>query len=193
MSNDTTEPIQTKVCTQCGEHKSRTEFYSDKSRRDGLRYECRACRDAHVTIWRAENPETYRESNRKWREDNPEKERESNRKYRERNREKLRERNRKHYEENPAKARIKNRRRRARKANAEGTYTTADMRRQYKVQKGLCWWCLKPVAWEDKHDDHLIPLTKGGTDWPNNIVVSCAHCNCSKNNKMPAEFAGRLF
>lgn len=83
--------------------------------------------------------------------------------------------------------------RRARKLEAEGSFTTKDMRHQYKAQKGKCWWCSRPIAWEEHHNDHLIPLSRGGTNWPNNMVVSCAQCNLSKNNKLPEEWAGKLF
>lgn len=37
---------------------------------------------------------------------------------------------------------------------------------------------------EDGHCDHLIPLSKGGTDCIFNLVWSCAKCNQSKQNKL---------
>lgn len=35
-----------KICSQCGENKSCSEFPADKSRRDGLRSECKGCRSS---------------------------------------------------------------------------------------------------------------------------------------------------
>ena len=33
------------------------------------------------------------------------------------------------------------------------------------------------------HLDHVIPVTKGGTNTADNIVTSCKSCNSSKNNR----------
>lgn len=89
--------------------------------------------------------------------------------------------------------RAKHHRRRARKVHAEGTHTAADIKRQYKAQKGRCYYCHIKVG--DKfHADHVIPLSRGGSDGPENIVVTCPACNVSKNNKLPHEWpqGGRL-
>lgn len=81
--------------------------------------------------------------------------------------------------------------RRANLRNAEGEHTAADLELQYKSQKGLCWWCGRELG--DKwHEDHLIPLNRGGTNWPNNIVCSCARCNTSRQDKLPHEWTDRL-
>jgi len=82
-------------------------------------------------------------------------------------------------------------RRRTRLMAAGGTFTAADIRLQYKSQKGLCWWCGCDVGL-DFHADHLIPLDRGGSNNKENIVISCPFCNMSKGNKLPWEWAGRL-
>lgn len=194
MSSDyTTEPTQSKVCIKCHETKEIGCFGKHTRQRDGLQTECRACRSAYYRAYRTAKPDKVQGIRRKYRKENPERVIESQIKYRKEHFEKVIESRRKWNTRNPDKLREKKRRRRARQANAEGSHTITDMRRQYKAQKGLCWWCSKPVKWDDRHDDHLIPLSKGGTDWPNNIVISCAHCNLSKNDKLPDEFIGRLF
>lgn len=83
-------------------------------------------------------------------------------------------------------------RRRARKKQAGGTITSADIKARYAAQKGRCWWCHGNVG-DTYHIDHVIPLARGGGNGPDNIVVSCATCNLSKGTKLPVEFAGRLF
>lgn len=87
-----------------------------------------------------------------------------------------------------AKAKAK---RRASELSAAGEYTIEDVKLQLRSQKYKCWWCEKPLkgVW---HIDHRIPLSKGGSNWPNNICITCPHCNLSKNNKLPHEFNGRL-
>lgn len=159
----------------------------------------------------------------KWRQANPDKVKKNSKAYHERNRQKIKEYSDNYRHKNRDRERLRTRRwnnankerrsesarnylknhrdkvranvnrRRARIKNAEGSYTADDARRQYDSQKGKCWWCGKPVKWEEREDDHLIPLKKGGTNWPNNIVISCQHCNRSKGAKMPYEFTDRLF
>lgn len=38
--------------------------------------------------------------------------------------------------------------------------------------------------------DHVIPLSRGGTSDPGNLVVACRKCNQSKRDKTPAEWIG---
>jgi 5-methylcytosine-specific restriction endonuclease McrA len=83
-------------------------------------------------------------------------------------------------------------RRRARLAGASGSHTAADTRTQYGRQKGRCYWCGEKVTWRAKHVDHVTPLSRGGSNGPENLVIACAHCNTSKGAKLPEEWAGRL-
>jgi len=36
--------------------------------------------------------------------------------------------------------------------------------------------------------DHIIPISRGGPDTPDNLVRACASCNRSKGSKTPSEF-----
>lgn len=74
--------------------------------------------------------------------------------------------------------------RKALKKGAPGRYTGADLKAQYVKQNGLCFWCNVPLG-DMHHGDHYIPLAKGGTNFPENIVLSCPPCNMSKGDKMP--------
>lgn len=121
-----------------------------------------------------ESPEKGRTAAKKWRDNNPEKAREIDREWRKRN---------------PLKVRAKGMRRTARKKNAEGVYTGNDVQKQYQLQKGKCYWCHKKVDTK-YHVDHVIPLAKGGTNWPSNIVIACPYCNQSKGCKLPHEWHG---
>lgn len=52
----------------------------------------------------------------------------------------------------------------------------------------FCHWC--KTGFEKVQDatlDHVIPLSKGGLDHPNNIVLAHEKCNGEKGNKMPHE------
>lgn len=67
-----------------------------------------------------------------------------------------------------------------------------DIELQLKSQKGRCWHC-GCLLGEEWHVDHLIPVARGGSNEPENLVISCPKCNLSKGAKLPQEWNGRLF
>lgn len=73
--------------------------------------------------------------------------------------------------------------RKAKKLESGGRCTKSDIEKMEAAQKGRCWWCQKPYG--RFHVDHRIPLAKGGTSNPNNLVLSCGPCNQRKNARMP--------
>jgi len=75
-------------------------------------------------------------------------------------------------------------RRRERERAAPGTHTTDDIQRQINRQKGRCYWCSCNLG-SNYHIDHVIPLAKGGTNSPDNLVCACPTCNTSKGARMP--------
>ena len=95
--------------------------------------------------------------------------------------------------DNPEKAKAQSERRRARELNAPGDFTGEDIERQYAAQKGRCFWCGCKVG-DTYHVDHVIPLSRGGSNDPDNLVIACPSCNCSKQDKLPHEWpeGGRL-
>lgn len=143
----------------------------------------------------------YAERARKYREANPEKAKARSRKWYVANREKVllsqrgrksnpeeaRVRKRKWRAANPEKARAELRRRRAHKRNAEGDHTGADIQRQYKAQKGKCYYCKAPAG-KDYQVDHVVPLSRGGSNDPANLVIACRSCNASKSDRLPHEW-----
>lgn len=40
--------------------------------------------------------------------------------------------------------------------------------------------------------DHVIPISRGGSNDPENLVTACQRCNQSKHNKTPDEWRGGL-
>ena len=94
-----------KICSRCKIEKSVSEFYKDKSIKDGLNNKCKMCASEKNKRWRKANPEKKRELNKKWNEANPEKVRESRKKWKEANPEKIREHDKKWKEANPEKIR----------------------------------------------------------------------------------------
>jgi 5-methylcytosine-specific restriction endonuclease McrA len=95
------------------------------------------------------------------------------------------------YLADPSVYKLRAEKRRIKKLGATGSHTAADIKLQYRSQNGKCWHCNKPLNGVFEVD-HLIPLDRGGSNWPNNLVCSCQFCNRSKNNKLTHEWNGRL-
>lgn len=135
----------------------------------------------------ARNRERNRVKRRAYHAANAGREAEYSRNYYIKNKERLADRQRVYLANNPEKARQRVSVRRARRLQAEGTHTPADIQAQYERQKGRCHWCNVKVG--NTYDvDHLIPLSRGGTDWPENLVISCPPCNRSRGDKLPHEW-----
>lgn len=121
----------------------------------------------------AANPTPVKLRTRAWRADNPERRRDAAARAR---------------RERPEVHRASNTRRKARKRAAPGTHTAQDIRDLLARQGGLCAYCAEPHG-EDYHVDHRVPLSRGGSNGPENLCIACAPCNLSKNDKTPEEFA----
>lgn len=73
---------------------------------------------------------------------------------------------------------------RAKRANAEGHFTTNDVVVIFERQKGKCANCRISVR-RNRHVDHIQPLAKGGTNSPRNLQILCPPCNHRKHAKDP--------
>lgn len=79
------------------------------------------------------------------------------------------------------------RNRRAKKKSSVGQHTANDIKNLMEFQKGKCACCLKSIK-DGYQVDHIIPLSKGGSNDKYNIQLLCAPCNLSKRAKDPIEF-----
>ena len=115
----------------------------------------------------------------------------------------LEKRNRKRYEEKESSKtirknwRIENREyllvydknRRSKMAGLGFGFTLCDWKKTKDEFNNTCAYC--GIYTEHLHQDHFIPLSKGGGYVIGNIVPSCKRCNSSKHNRMPIEFCGK--
>lgn len=148
---------------------------------------CLVCQKNHIRKWRREHADRVNELCRKRANLNIEKHRLQKRIGNKRRR-----------LQNPEKARAdslaNSRKRYAMRKGAEGKYSQADLDRIRKQQKDRCGACSIKLR-NGGHIDHIIALSKGGTNWPSNIQFLCVQCNTSKKASDPLDFMrskGRL-
>jgi hypothetical protein len=89
VSSYKTEDTIMRKCYICKEEKEFTEFYKDKTQVAGHSYECKKCKSEISKKRREENPEKYREQNRRSLEKNYESIRASQKRFRLENRERI--------------------------------------------------------------------------------------------------------
>lgn len=58
---------------------------------------------------------------------------------------------------------------------------------QQKTADGLCYYCKKKFAFKDLTLDHIVPLARGGTTSPGNVVPACKECNKQKSVDTPVD------
>ena len=73
--------------------------------------------------------------------------------------------------------------RRARQMNAEGTHTVDEWEDLKKKYEYFCLACGKKEPEIKLTRDHIIPLSRGGTDYISNIQPLCNSCNAGKFTK----------
>jgi 5-methylcytosine-specific restriction endonuclease McrA len=164
----------------------RVRYHRDPTASIARSLKWQAANQEQMAAYRAVNKEKIAETNRQWAKANPERSAARTQRWREKHPEKAD----LWRKENPEAFRAIKLRRRGREANAEGSHTGADIKRIGEAQRWRCHWCAKPAK-KNYHVDHLVPLSKGGTNWPNNLVIACANCNLRKSATDPIAFAQR--
>lgn len=151
------------------------------------------------------NPQADRDMARRYRENNPERVLESQQLYRANNIDKIRRRDRERYWSDPQKARAQSlawaksnpeyraaneHRRRARKASLPATLTPAEYQAILEFYGFACAYCGRADV--KLTQDHIIPLSQGGSYTKENIVPACRHCNFSKGSRTPEQAGMKL-
>ena len=70
---------------------------------------------------------------------------------------------------------------------AEGKTTMAEYEVIWIKQSGLCVYCGADLE-VSCEIDHIQPISRGGSNWPDNIQLVCFRCNRRKHTKTDAEF-----
>ncbi len=149
-------------------------------------------------LWEIANPERKLAHGKKWRAANPDKVSRKNKSYKTKHAERLKPINLaralKWAKDNPDKKRIQIQLRRSRKQGADGTHTFEQLTELLVKQQFRCIGCDVLLA-ENRTIDHIIPLSKGGSNWISNLQWLCGPCNSCKHDRTQEEFLrdkGRL-
>jgi hypothetical protein len=81
-----------------------------------------------------------------------------------------------------------NRNRRSICVSNGGTHTGDDVLNILKSQHGRCAYCRKNCE-NRYHVDHIMPISKGGSNWPRNLQILCVSCNLEKCALDPIEYS----
>lgn len=140
---------------------------------------------AQTKEWQANNADRVKELNRareakpetkarrrQWERDNPEKMAEKHRRWR---------------HSHPSAVKLLVYRRRQLQKDAPGTFTEEQLQARIDFYGRRCYLC--GCDWDaldsfDQTIDHILPLSKGGTNWPANLAPACRSCNSKKHNKV---------
>jgi 5-methylcytosine-specific restriction endonuclease McrA len=183
--------VSTGICLECGAMHQRLRWklnpeHMRAKERSRIAADLAGNRE-RVKAWRKANPEKRRAAARRHNKKHAARKKE----YRAANAGRLKQRAKAYYEANKDLYAARSRNRTARKKKAEGSHTAADLRIILKSQRGKCAYCPTSIKLR-RHVDHIVPLAKGGTNWPSNIQLTCPPCNLSKGKTDPIDFAQRL-
>lgn len=87
---------------------------------------------------------------------------------------------------------VQQQRRRAVKAAAKGTHNLDQWLARVGFFGWHCVYCGTKLTMRTLTQDHVIPLSRGGTNWPSNLVPACHSCNASKGPRTAKEFNDSL-
>ena len=175
----------TKICTRCKQEKPIEAFGKSK-------YECLKCGYERQKIFYTNHPEKRRQYDKKrdknnnylsqksYKEKNLSKHRRRQKEYADNHRDEVNKNSKVWRMRHPDKVSAARHTVRAQRKGAEGTHTPEEWRELCERYGNKCLCCneVKPLT-----VDHVIPLSKGGTNYIDNIQPLCKSCNCRKSTK----------
>lgn len=162
-------PKGTKLCGMCKVLKPLSEFHRDSRLKNGRVSKCKVCAKAHKADWHADNRSRNNEVNKLWEIENQGRAKAYRSNW---------------SKENPDKTRAKAQRRRAAKAKADNDNHTDQQ--VWELYGTDCYLCGTQVVENGKrlpnyHEEHVVPISRGGDNTLENVRASCSACNFSKN------------
>jgi hypothetical protein len=180
--------MATKVCGSCKQTLPTDLFHIRKKSVDGLCSKCKSCQSSYFKKYRESNKEILAAKVKKYVIANREIVNKRWNDWRNRNKEKVNTYVAEWWKNHQQLKQHHVRKRAALKRGAYGSHTPEQIKEIFARQKGLCNYCYVPLS--KYHIDHIIPLSREGTNCAANLQILCVSCNTSKGNKMPWEYFG---
>lgn len=192
-----------KYCNKCSRNRLLKFFSRDVQKKDGLRTYCKDCMNVEGKSYYEKNRQTVLKRIREYKENNAIYYKEYSANYRENNREELNRKNREYYQanrervlrrtgewakKNRRKRALIDHRRRARALDQLGFVSDNIEDILWEEQNGKCYYCSGNLSQLGYHQEHKVPLARGGLHDDNNLCLSCPQCNFKKGYKTEEEF-----
>lgn len=175
-----------KVCTKCNSDKELSEYYKDKSKKDGLSSSCKSCKNKQNIEYQATNKESKAEYDKNRRTVN---------------RETINKKKRDYYHST---GKYVEKIWRAANWDKVLTYAKNSKAKRRALERSYKLPSTELITWVDNepkvckycgcdcstkyHIDHVVPLARGGAHAIHNLVIACPFCNISKGKKLLSEW-----
>ncbi len=183
---------QEKLCLDCQKFRPVSQFHADHKRKIGLRARCKECRQKESRKYYLINSDDIISRASRWKKQNPVRTAQVWQIWYRKNRHAVIKRTADWKCQNPKRRKVNDlaykHRRKAHLALAEGTHTWTQWIERVVFCGWKCFYCAKQLSFSTLTQDHRIPLSRGGTNWPSNLVPACGSCNSRKLNRTETEF-----
>lgn len=174
-----------KRCSYCGLIKGLYEFHRNRCSKDGRSSSCKFCSGWRARLQRKADDGTLRDQQLAWAESHSEHIKQRKAEHRQSHREEICAYKRAKYAEeyavNPAKYLAYSHNRRARLQGNGGTYTSGEWQALCEHYGNVCLRCHAATRLTV---DHIVPISRGGTNDIGNLQPLCRHCNAAKSDKI---------
>lgn len=162
-----------KRCSKCKTLKNFSEFSKHKDHYDGLASTCKKCKQKQDREYYKKNKKKVLRNVRKWASENRDKVNEASRKY---------------WRKNKDRHKLHIIIRRARLAEADGSFTKEEWQQLKEKYAHKCAICGEKEPFRQYRKkltiDHIMPISKGGSNDITNIQPACFNCNSIKKDRI---------
>lgn len=175
-----------KKCTKCGKTKPVSEFHIKYKLIGNYRSHCKVCVNNKNKEYKLEHIEEEKKRSREYARFHRKENLEATKRWRDRNPDRARELSRKYASERPEKRRQYERTRRSMINGAVGKITYREELALFKKYDYRCLCCGRDDV--KLTIDHIVPISRGGSNTIENAQPLCSKCNSRKGNRSTKDY-----